>query len=291
MIELAKGFYDLLQKEDPDMAFHIDEAKKYVDRIDLSATPMGLMPKGTVEETGDVFDKAKNQATVVGAGLFSFATGVTTEVREAISESALLAQLVANMKDPQHQNPLTWFNAYNEVLQNVGWTLQESGMTNYTTTGMGADVHEQILEIMSIALGPTATTLAIVNGALNSLKAMKTNTPWITIFNRETQIARMARFQVGLVEKEEKSDVFVSLLACLIEAQRDIVQVLFFKWKEDRATFRANTAKVSVNRASLVDLLPVIRNKVRAYELDYLTKAFLVQPQPATLAKRAHKAA
>jgi hypothetical protein len=45
---------------------------------------------------------------------------------------------------------------------------------------------------------------------------MNPKSSWITIFSREAQKARLARFQIGLVEKVETSDVFVSLVACLV---------------------------------------------------------------------------
>src|SRR5262249_23287916 len=93
----------------------------------------------------------------------------------------------------------------------------------------------------------------------------------LKIFGRESQKARIARFQVGLVDKDDKGDLFVSLLACLIEAENTITQVLFFKFKEAKASFRSNTAKVSINRRSLADLSPTIREKIRAYQTNYLS--------------------
>ena len=42
---------------------------------------------------------------------------------------------------------------------------------------------------------------------------MNADSPWITLFSRESQKAKIARFQIGLVEKEENADVLVSLLS------------------------------------------------------------------------------
>jgi hypothetical protein len=253
------------------MPMDINQARNFVKSINLSGTPRGILQQDAATEAGEIFDKSKTQAQVVGAGVFSFAQGVTAEVREAISDSALLAQLVANKKASAKEAPLDWFAAYSDVLQNVGWTLQETALTDYTAKGTALEVHEKILEVLTVALGPSPAALAIITATINALKNMKTDSPWITIFNRESQKAKMARFQIGLVEKEENSDVFVSLLACLIEAHDNITQVLFFKFKDAKATFRATSAKVSVNRLSLTDLGPSIRNKIRAYQTDYLS--------------------
>jgi hypothetical protein len=253
------------------MAFDTDRAKQFVKSIDLSGTPRGILQQGAATDAGEVFDKAKSQAQIVGSGVFSFAQGVTEAVREAISDSALLAQLVANKQVSADEQPLDWFAAYSKVLQNLGWTLQESGWTDYTARGTAVEVNEKILEVMTVALGPAPAALAIVTATINALKSMNANSPWITIFSRESQKAKIARFQIGLVEREESSDVFVSLLACLIEAHNNITQVLFFKFKDAGASFRANSGKISINQPSLTELGPSIRNKIRAYQADYLS--------------------
>lgn len=255
----------------PSGVFDLGHATQFVKSVDLSGTPRSLLRQDAAAETGEVFDKAKSQAQVVGSGLFSFAQGVTAQVREAISDSALLAQLVANKRVSAQDKPIEWFTSYSDVLQNVGWTMQEGGWTDYTASGTAVEVHEKIIEVLTVALGPAPAALAIIAAGLNALKGMKPDSSWLTIFSRESQKAKIARFQVGLVEKEEASDVFVSLLACVIEAQRNITQVLFFKFKEDKASFRADTAKISINRPALSDLGPQIRTKVRAYQADYLS--------------------
>lgn len=253
------------------MPFDLDEAKRFVKSVDLAGTPRGILSQDATTEVGEVFDKAKTQAQVVGSGVFSFSQGVTADVREAISDSALLAQLVANKKVSAEEYPISWFKTYGEVLQNVGWTLQEGTWTDYTTTGVAAEVHEKILEVMTATLGPAPAALAIITATIKALKGMKPDSSWLTIFSRESQKAKIARFQVGLVEKNTSDDVFVSLLACLIEAESVITQVLFFKFRTAKASFKANGNKVSVNRAALADLGPMIRNKVRAYQADYMS--------------------
>jgi len=258
------------------MEFDTNRAAEFVKSIDLSGTPRGILRQDAATEAGEVFDQAKSQAQVVGSGVFSFAQGVTTEVREAISDSALLAQLVANKQVSPDEQPLNWFAAYSKVLQSVGWTLQEGGWTDYTAKGTAVEVNEKILEVMTVALGPAPAALAIVTATISALKAMNANSPWITIFSRESQKAKIARFQIGLVEKEETSDVFVSLLACLIEAHNNITQVLFFKFKDAGASFRANTGKVSINRQAITQLGPSIRTKIRDYQADYLSTVLSV---------------
>lgn len=254
------------------MIFDPNAAREYVESVDLSGIARGLVTQDAASEAGEVFEATKNQAQVVGSSLFSFSKGVDANVRKAISDSALLAQLVANKATGSVQTaPLAWYGQYVKVLQNVGWVMQENAWSDYSNEGTGAEVHEKIVEVLSVALGPSVAAAAIVKSAIEALAAMKEGGSWFKIFSRESQHAEIARFQIGLVETGENDDVFVSLLACLIQAKKTITQVLFFKFRQEQASFQACSAKVSINNESLRALGPVIRNKVRAYQNDYLS--------------------
>jgi len=246
------------------------KAKDYIKALDLAGTPRGLIAQGPETEAGEVFEQAKRQAQVVGSGLLAFEEGVVAEVREAISDAALLAQLVANKRsDPT--NPIAWFKEYATVLQNVGWIVQDGGWSKQAAHGTIAEVHEKVIGLLPVLLGPAPAALAIATAALTALRGMKPESSWITIFSRESQHARIARFQVGLVENTAGGGVQISLIAFLLEAKSSVTQVLFFKFKEDEASFRANAMKASINTASMNDLALGIRTKVRAYQADYLS--------------------
>jgi hypothetical protein len=142
---------------------------------------------------------------------------------------------------------------------------------DHTAQGTATEVHQKIIEVLTVALGPSPAALSLITSAIDVLKAMTPGTSWLTIFSRESQHARIARFQVGLVEPAEDADLLVSMLACLIEAKASVTQVLVFKFRDSRASFRANSAKASMDGAALHDLLPDIRAKVRAYQADYVS--------------------
>jgi len=253
------------------MAGDLSKARAFIGSVDLSGTPRWPLAQDAEADAGEVFATAKAQAQVVGSGLFSFTVGVDAEVREAISSSALLAQLVANKRASAEHAPTEWYAAYRDVLQNIGWVLQDAGWADYSAAGTAVEVHQKVIEVLQAALGPSAAALSVIRSAIDVLQAMSPQTSWFTIFDREAHHARIARFQIGLVEKGEADDVYVSLLACLIEARASVTQVLFFKFRNERATFKADSAKASVDSASLRALLPAISAKVRAYQADYLS--------------------
>ena len=253
------------------MAQDASRARAFVESVDLAGTPRGLLAQDAATEASEVFNTARSQAQVVGSTLFSFAKGVDAETREAISGSALLAQLVANKRSSPTETPTEWYTIYQDVLQNVGWIVQERAWTDYTTEGAAMEVHEKIIEVLTAALGPSVAALTLIKSAVGALKAMQPDSSWLTIFNRESQQAEIGRFQIGLAEIGEEADVYVTMLACLIQAKSSITQVLLFKFRAEHAAFKASNAKLSIDRSALMEVQPAIRTKIRAYQADYVS--------------------
>jgi hypothetical protein len=113
--------------------------------------------------------------------------------------------------------------------------------------------------------------LLVLAATVKALKGMDPKSSWMRIWSREAQTAQIGRFQIGLVETDKDGEVFVSLLACLMEAKQTITQILFFKWRDAHATFKARADKVSINRRSLKDLNPQIVEKTRAYQNSFFS--------------------
>lgn len=246
-------------------------AVSFIKSVDLSEAPYyGAAVTAQDASAHEIFDKAKAQAQVVGSNVLSFVTGLDTTVREAISNSSLLAQLVADRRTSAESQPMEWFSAYSEVLKNLGWVLQENHWADHTTQGAAAEVHEKILEVAAVVLGPAPAALAILTASVKALRDMKPESSWLTIFNREAKKGRISRFQIGIAEEGENGNAFVTQLCCLVEAESKLTQVLFFKFRKEKARFRANLQKSSFNKAALTEIAPAIRKKISAFQEGYL---------------------
>lgn len=251
--------------------FDARKAKAYIRSADLPEAPPPRVGAATTAPAGNAFEAGKDQALVVGSGVLSFAHGVDAAARAAITDCVLLAQLVASKRAAADQDPLAWFAAYAQVLQNLGWAIGESGWTGDTAKGTAVEVHKKILEVMAVALGPSAAAVAVLKATMGALAGMQPDSPWLTIFNRESKAAKIARFQVGLVEPGSDGALAIALLACLLEAETGITQVLFFKLEKNLARFRSNSAKASIEPGTLRELGPLVRDKVRAFQADFLS--------------------
>ncbi len=250
-------------------AISADQAQRYVRNLVLPARPGGGY-EGATEEFKFDFDAVKNQAMVVGSDIVSFVKGVTPERREDIVNCSLLAQLAAKKQVGDMTKVYDWYNAYFDVLMNIGWAVQDRGFATYTEASENFDAHEAIIKVAESLLGPTATTMVVVKATLDALKSMSADSPWITLFNRESLSANTARFQVTLAEQGVDDQFIVSLMAFGLEARAKLTQVLFFKYRSNEATLKHYSGKVTINSHVLSGARELIRNRISAFTMDYL---------------------
>jgi hypothetical protein len=212
----------------------------------------------------------KDQAAVVGSEITSFVSGVRADRRDAIINSSLLAQLVAKKRVPDATKIYEWYDAYFDVLANIGWVVQDKSFAEYDESSENLAAHEAILAVATTLLGAGTTALAVVASALDALKKMDRDGPWITIFSRESQHARSARFQISLAEQGANGQLLVSLMAFGLEARSSITQVLFFKVRENGATLRHYAGTVAINTDVLDGVHDAIKAKLSGQASDYV---------------------
>ncbi|MEO8545857.1 MAG: hypothetical protein ABI434_19900 [Burkholderiaceae bacterium] len=246
----------------------VDSARSFVAGASILGTTRDAVAAGAVQLA---LDSTKNQATVVGSGVVSFVSGVTTERRQAIINSSLLAQLVARKKVPDPENIKDWYAAYFDTLTNIGWVVQDTGFAKYQESSENFDAHKAILTVAATLLGPASTALAIVTSTLNALQSMNESSPWITIFNRESQIAKSARFQVGIAEQDAEGQFFVNLMAFVLDAKSSVTQVLFFKAKKNQVNLEQYSARVTINSAVLEGVREAIAKKLVNHSSNFIS--------------------
>jgi hypothetical protein len=254
------------------MAQTVEQARSYVEQAALPAPRPALL--GPNDEPLDfAFKTAKDQAAVVGSDVVAFVRGITEEQRQDIVNASLLAQLVAKKKvaEPEDLDGVqAWYDEYFDVLENIGFVVQDKGFAEYTEGASGFEVHEAIIEVAKIALGSAPTALALVTKTLESLKSMSADSPWITLFHRESRSAKTARFQVTLAEPEANGGLLVQLMAFGLRAEATVTQVLFFRFKKNTATLRHSSSKVTINSTVLAGVRTEIAAKLAKHTASFV---------------------
>lgn len=227
----------------------------------------GVEAPGTPVEAGKPapffdFDAHKNQAVAIPSEIISFAKGVTVERRKDISNCALLAQLAANhqVKDPTQIEK--WYDAYFEVLANLGWVIQDKGFSSHEEKAEGVEAHEVILKVATTLLGSAPTALAIVTSTIQAMKDMDKDNPWITIFDREIKKAMEAKFQIALAEEGENGQFLVNIMAFSLKAKSNLTQILFIIIRKDEVNFKYLSSKVTISDEVLNGVRDLVEKKL-----------------------------
>jgi len=242
------------------------EAIAFIDGLEL--TPAGKRRSGK-QAVSDPIAETKKQAMVVGADIVSFVTGTDPRLRTAIMHCALLAQLAANRKVPSRQDIRSWYESYFDVLEQLGWAIQDRGFSEHHEKGDDFEAHQAILSVAATVLGPAPAALEIVRSTLAAMKATAKGT-WMTIFQQESQAAKSARFQVTVAEPANRGGVVVSLMAFELDATISLTQVLFFKFRAVDVLLRHSSGRVTIDTDLLAAVAPSIARRVGDYVQNYV---------------------
>ena len=92
----------------------------------------------------------------------------------------------------------------------------------------------------------------------------------MTVFKRESQTAKAARFQITLVEPTQDGGSMVALMAFELEATATLTQVLFFKFRSSDVILRHASGRVTIDTGVLTSVRPAVAQKIAAYTSSYI---------------------
>ncbi|MDF3019432.1 MAG: hypothetical protein K0Q92_735 [Steroidobacteraceae bacterium] len=242
------------------------DIQDYVSSLDLPA----VRTTRGAKRGAPVAFKQEKEVVAVGAQLTEFSDSVPADLRPPISNSMLLAQLAADKATAEDQDVMQWHAKYRDVLKKVGWQLADAEDRKRVITDKDLSVHQAIIPVLTTLLGPAAAATSMVVTVLKGLQEMDKESPWITLFDRESQHASGAKFQISYVDADENGAASVKLLSCTIEAERKITQVLFFKFSSQRAEMRDRQTLLSTNREVLESGKEAIAKKVGVFINEFV---------------------
>ena len=245
-------------------------ARDYVLNLELpDAGPMleTVRAPGT---SGEVSFSGDPQAMVVGGQLAEFSKAVPADLRSAVADGMLLAQLAANKATAQAGDVFQWYDKYVEVLQNVGWQIQDFQFQRQQLDGQDLDVHEAIIPVVAAMLGPQLAAASLVLNLLQGLQQMDKDRPWITLFDRASQHASGAKFQVAYVDAEALGQPQIALACFGIRAERTITQVLFFKFSAQGMEVKKAEGKLGVSVERLKSARDALAARVTPFVDDFV---------------------
>lgn len=247
-------------------------AASYLESVSLPRMPTYLESAGSEEAAAPVdYRSGEEQALAVGSQIAEFAADVPADIRPQIANAFLLAQLAANRKiEGTEGGTKEWYDQYVEVLANIGWLVESDQASERDVSGDTAEVHKEIIPVLTAALGPAVAATTIVVSALKGLADMDKNKPWITLFDRESQRASANQFQISYAAVDDSKKPRISLVCFELDALRSRTQVLFFKFSSAEAKLRHFGAELSINPSVFEQVQDVVEERIAEYVSSYV---------------------
>jgi hypothetical protein len=247
------------------------ELKSYISNLPIGPDAISF---GAEEETpiGAIDPDRIPDGVVTGTNMVEFDGTVDTDLRTAVALSLLAAQRVAS-NDAVVTTPDQWLDRHNTVLTNLNWTLEGEGSVNQTFDKVNVEVHDAIIPFLTAALGGAVGASSLIVTALKQLQKINKDSPWITLFLRESQRFEVSEFHFTHVAVKENR-VVMKLSAARFDASYDRTMVLFFKITKQNAKFQmanssmlADSQLLRMSRDGLKTKLARLTNKY-VRELD-----------------------
>jgi hypothetical protein len=234
-------------------------ARSYIAALELPPAPRS---KGA----GEAPDLAATEALAVGQNLVEFAPGADPNLRAAVTDALLLAQLAAD--NAKALTPDRWYEAYRGVLTQLGFRSEGLTRTAQDFAANNAELHEAILPVITAAFGGAAIP-ALVIETLRQLKAASEDRPWITLFERESRRFDARQFQISLVDGPA-TEQSVTMLGFALEVGRASTQVLFFRQARDTVAVERIEGRFRALSATLDTLAPDLAAKLADRRRSFL---------------------
>lgn len=231
------------------------------------------------------------QSLVVGSGLIVAAENVPAQTREDLVNCTLFAQLAATAQVGDSTKISQWYESYFRTLTALGWAQSDTQFEEYQFSSQKAEAHQAVMKVLTALLGPQATALVVVKAALDALQSMSENSPWITLFDRQSKTGKSARFQVATAQLAPEGVLQTALVGFELKAKSTFTQVLFFKFASSSTSLKYAAGKATIYEAALADQRETIATRLAAYRAAYVGEVKLPVPPGGVVRARRRAAA
>jgi len=253
-----------------------DRVRRYIGQVALE-TPEGSLL--LADEELPPLEEESAQAAVVDSNLVTFPAGTPLRVKNAVGSWLILAQRAASAKVPDKNDTEGWVSAYHDVLTETGWVRRGDAGAWVEESVVGSTVHQKILAVVAVVLGPAPAALAIVTAALQSLQQMNENSPWITLFDRRGRSATSVGFQVANCAASAEGGAALHSIDFRVAAKQVLTQVLFFKFTKTEASMFRRGVVFELTPDALETFGPAVEGRVRTATLDSIAAFELADPE------------
>jgi hypothetical protein len=252
----------------------IARSQNFIDSVAITPRAASAAPRRGLAATVpsapvELQDKAA-QAVVAGAGLILAEEGVTKQVKEDLLTCTLFAQFAASSSVSTAKKSIEWYDAYFEALRNLGCAMSSQDFGEHRESGNTLQVHKAILTVLTALLGPAATALAVAKAVLSGLEEAGSDHGWLTLFNRDSVNASVAKFQVITAQPAKDGQINIALVAFELRARKTLTQVFFVRFAKSSVHLRFSGGSATIFEPALADVRASLQKKLAAVTANFV---------------------
>jgi hypothetical protein len=184
-------------------------------------------------------------AYVAAGSVMSFVSGVSSRTQADVLNTTLLAQLAANKKFDRELATVDWYKFYRNVLENVGWVMQDFDFTEYSTGGKAFSMDQAVLTILAAAAAQNE--FLVIKAAIDAAKSLADkNDGRIALFDAASSRGTKGAFQLG-VASEANNVVAMKLGAFHFGTDTEVTKVLWFKFTSKLSSLYHSSQTVTLD--------------------------------------------
>jgi len=250
-------------------------SRAFIEGVKLPAAPRRTQTRAVTDTPPLELKATEAQSVVVGSGLIVAAENVPQQTREDLVNCTLFAQLAASGAVTDPRRIPEWYDAYFKTLTAIGWAQSDTQFEEYEFQSKTAEAHKAIIKVLTVLLGPQAAALIVVQTALEALQSMNENSPWITLFDRQSKSGTSARFQVATAQIDPGGLLQVALVGFELVVKATLTQVLFVKYASNSTRLKYAAGKATIYEGALKDQREALSARLAAYRSAYVAQVTL----------------
>ena len=187
----------------------------------------------------------KKESYVVAGGLTAFTKNVTGQTKQDILNATLLAQLASDKKYNREREIANWYECYIEVLEQVGFAIQDFKFVSYNTTAKTVKLDEVVIAILSKIANEEESE--VIRAILNTMQELSKHDEKIILFDRHGSYSSFGNFQVCSCDQARDGVVSLSLGAFYFKSNQKDDNFIFFPWDTMDTKITCGAQKLVLN--------------------------------------------
>lgn len=233
----------------------IAKANRLVDTIELA----DIKELASISRTRVAARDAAKQAFVNNGSVQSFVAGMNPTLRQDVLDSTLLAQLAATKQHDRFSDAENWYKKYKEVLENIGWVIQNFDFTKYSSSGGSFTVASDVIKVLLAIC--TGDEQALVTAAVEAMKKLAEGSEGFVIFEKSSHSSSQGNFQICAAAEDNKMAV-MKIGGFKFDSSDSVTRVLFFGFSSASASFFKGTQNLVLNDGVYSRIRAAVKTKL-----------------------------